>query len=274
MMMLAAGLALLAAILLWFAGRGEPPAKAARPGARQGRQGPELLYLVPRPLLVALVLLVVAGSGIGYRAAGVLAGAACAGLLSAAAVGLLALRRASIKRALLAELPGFVNQIVRRMTVGANLSQAVQQAALHVEDPLRQVLQRALQRAQLGDELADAFRHEARRIHLPELDLVATVFNINHQYGGSIVAALDNLVKLLQQRERAQRELRAMTGETRFTALVLGAMPLMMAGYLMLVSPDYLLRMWSDDGGRQLLLAGAGMQVAGVLTLWRMIRSI
>ncbi|MFC6671232.1 type II secretion system F family protein [Marinobacterium aestuariivivens] len=274
MLMLAALLSLLAAGLFWYAGRqpGAPvqaaPRKVARPALH-----PVLSALSLRSRLV-LAALVLAGGAVGYRVGGAVPAALGAGGIAALALMILLWRRSTMKRQLRAQLPGFLNQITRRVTVGANLSQAVQQAVQHTDKPLQRVLLRARQRAQLGDELADAFHHEARRTGLAELDLIATVFNINHQYGGSIAGALDNLVRLLQQRERAQRELKAMTGETRFTALVLGAVPALMALYLLLVSPDYLLRMWHDDGGRQLLLAGAFMQLAGVLVLWRMVRSI
>lgn len=191
-------------------------------------------------------------------------------LLSVAAMW----RRAARRRSLEMQLPAFINQVIRRLTVGANLGQAIAQAAALSTKPLAPLLERTLKRAQLGEEFADAFTTEANRCGLQEMALLATVIRINHQYGGSITSALESVVKLLQQRERARRELKAMTGETRFTAWVLGTVPAIMTVYMLFVSPQYLLRMWEDDGGRQLLLLGAAMQVSGVVVLWRMVRSV
>jgi tight adherence protein B len=71
-----------------------------------------------------------------------------------------------------------------------------------------------------------------------------------------------------------QRELRAMTGETRVTAWVLGAMPTMIAGFMVYSSPSYIGTMWYDPSGRTVLMVAGGFQALGVLILWRMIKSI
>ncbi|ANG64538.1 hypothetical protein A8C75_20060 [Marinobacterium aestuarii] len=265
------GLLLAAGLLLLLASRtGSEAPPAPAPRERPSR----LSMLGSNRSLLMLAVLIVAGVGLSYHMGGAYFAVVAAAVLPALAMLLVLYRRSVLQQHQRRQLPGFINQIVRRVTVGANLSQAVERAAKSIESPLADVLQRALHRTQLGDELAAAFHFEARRTGLNELALLATVFNINHQYGGSVVTALDSLAKLLLQRERAWRELRAMTGETRFTALVFGAVPALMALYLLLVSPAYLLGMWHDEGGRQLLLAGAGLQMLGVLVLWRMIKSI
>ncbi|WP_445399216.1 type II secretion system F family protein [Zobellella sp. An-6] len=184
------------------------------------------------------------------------------------------LRRSARKRQLLRQLPGFIGQINRRIDVGMSLEQAVQQSAAASASPLRGVLEQALLRVQLGEELAEAFHLKARLTGVAEFGLLASMFSVNHQYGGSIRGALNGLITLLEQRERSQRELRAMTGETRVTAWVMGSMPLLMVLYMLAVNPDYILGLWLDDGGRRLLFGGAALQLAGVLALWRMLRSI
>ncbi|NVL28716.1 type II secretion system protein F, partial [Pseudomonas syringae pv. actinidiae] len=85
---------------------------------------------------------------------------------------------------------------------------------------------------------------------------------------------MENLIKLIRDREQAGRQLRAMTGETRMTAIVLGLLPVSMAGYFLAVNPDYLLHMWNDGSGQIMLSMAFGLQVLGCLMLWRMLRSI
>ncbi|PSJ48135.1 pilus assembly protein TadB [Zobellella endophytica] len=184
------------------------------------------------------------------------------------------LKRGARKRQLLRQLPGFIGQVNRRIEVGITLEKAVQQSAAASQAPLGLVLERAVQRIQLGEELADSFSREARLTGVPEFGLLATMFSVNHQFGGSVREALNGLVTLLEQRERSQRELRAMTGETRVTAWVMGAMPLLMVCYMLVINPDYILGLWLDEGGRRLLYAGGLMQLTGMLALWRMLRSV
>jgi Flp pilus assembly protein TadB len=48
---------------------------------------------------------------------------------------------------------------------------------------------------------------------------------------------MENLIKLIREHEQGDRQLRAMTGETRITAWILGALPLGMVGYFLLANP-------------------------------------
>ncbi|MGR7920736.1 type II secretion system F family protein [Zobellella denitrificans] len=184
------------------------------------------------------------------------------------------LRRSARKRELLRQLPGFISQVSRRIAVGCTLEQSVQSSIGMTEAPLRTVLSRAQHRVLLGEELSDSFHKEARLNGVPEFGLLASMFSVHHQFGGSVREALGGLVSLLEQRERSQRELRAMTGETRVTAWIMGCMPLLMVAYLLAVNPDYILGLWLEEGGRRLLYFGAAMELAGALALWRMLRSV
>ncbi len=85
---------------------------------------------------------------------------------------------------------------------------------------------------------------------------------------------MENLIKLIRDREQAGRQLRAMTGETRMTAVVLALLPISMAGYFLAVNPSYLLHMWDDESGKIMLSVAFALQVTGCVVLWRMLRSI
>jgi hypothetical protein len=51
--------------------------------------------------------------------------------------------------------------------------------------------------------------------------LFALGLKVNHRYGGNASELLENLIKMIREREQAARQLSAMTGETRITAVVL-----------------------------------------------------
>ena len=70
------------------------------------------------------------------------------------------------------------------------------------------------------------------------------------------------------------RELAAMTGETRISAWVLSLTPISIAGYMMVVNPGYLDLMLQSPSGKTLLMTALGFQIAGVLILWRMLKSV
>ena len=104
--------------------------------------------------------------------------------------------------------------------------------------------------------------------------MFALGLKVNHRYGGNASELLENLIVLIREREQGARKLRAMTGETRMTAVVLGLLPVFVVGFFMVTNPNYMLKMWEDGGGQQMLLTALAMQVIGSVALWRMVRSV
>lgn len=183
-------------------------------------------------------------------------------------------RKGAIRRRILLQLPGLVEQINRRVKVGMSLSQAVGRSVSVLENPLRDIVERAIRRESLGTDLDASFAKEARVTGVKEFQLLGAVFRVNRQFGGSVSQSLDNLIELLYQNERSQRELKAMTGETRITAWVMGVTPSVMAMYLLVTDPQGIQTMWLDPEGRQALFFALGAQAVGALVLWRMLRSL
>jgi tight adherence protein B len=174
----------------------------------------------------------------------------------------------------LLQLPSFLNQVIRRVAAGTSVELAINDALDSVGQPLQGILERAGRRVRLGYELHDSLEREADITGLPEFHMLATVLRLNEQFGGSIRGVLENIVDILLVRQQGQRELRALTGETRITAFVLAALPVAAAGYMLLLNRRFFLDMWNDPFGHQLLLTAIVMQILGVTVLWRMVHSI
>lgn len=178
------------------------------------------------------------------------------------------------KEMMLAQLPGFVDHVIRGLGTGRTVENTVLLAAQQCRPPLRDILERVRVDVELGAQLADELQEVARVHRLRELQLLALAVHVNQRFGGSARELLQSIVTMIQQRDQAQRELRALTGETRLSAWVLGLLPVSVAAYMMAMNPDYLNVMWLDAGGRKVLLTALGMQIAGAVLLWRMVRSI
>lgn len=177
-------------------------------------------------------------------------------------------------RRMIEQLPVLLDHTVRSLKSGRTLSDAVLGAIDASREPLHDAMQRVRRNVQMGIGLDDAMQDLAELYDQDELRLFALGLRINHRYGGNASELLENLIKLIREREQGARQLRAMTGETRMTAVVLGSLPLGMAGYFLFSNPKYLLAMWNDSDGQFMLLGAFGLQVFGCLALWRMLRSL
>ncbi|RMQ50567.1 Type II secretion system protein [Pseudomonas cichorii] len=177
-------------------------------------------------------------------------------------------------RRMIEQLPQMLDHTVRSLKSGRTLADAVLHGIEAADQPLRDGMMRIERNVQLGVSLPDAARDFAELYERDEFHLFALGLRVNHRYGGNASELMENLIKLIREREQASRQLRAMTGETRMTAIVLALLPIAMVGYFMVTNPNYLMHMWNDSGGQRMLIVAFAFQVTGCLTLWRMLRSV
>ena len=177
-------------------------------------------------------------------------------------------------RRMIEQLPPLLDHAVRSLKSGRTLADAVLGAIDASEDPLQSAMGRIKRNVLLGVSLPEATHDFAELYEQDELRLFALGLKVNHRYGGNASELLENLIKMIRERDQGARQLRAMTGETRVTAVVLALLPVSVAGYFLLTNPTYLVGMWTDDSGRWMLVGAFLMQVFGCVALWRMLRSV
>lgn len=183
-------------------------------------------------------------------------------------------RRTNIRRRLTVQLPSFIDQVNRRVKVGMSIHRAIEQSSKTTSKPLSHVLERVSSRRSIGIELQDAFHKEYLITGVTQFRLLASIFNINTHFGGSITDSLDSLVQLLRQQDLSQRELKSMTGETRITGWVIGGAPILVGAYMLLQNPELLINMWNTEKGQFVLSMGFGLQAIGLFLIWRMFRKL
>jgi tight adherence protein B len=172
------------------------------------------------------------------------------------------------------QIPLFIDQVIRGLVTGRNVEGAIQLATEDLQEPLRHVILRAHKNVELGADLGDALKEAAQFHDVKELHMVALAIHGSRVYGGSPREMLESVVNLITQREQMRRELRALTGETRVTAWVLGSLPTLLLFYMFWANPEYIGQMWNDDVGHVVMIIAGSMQAMGALIMWRMIKSL
>jgi tight adherence protein B len=227
----------------------------------------------PATALSVLLLVMVLGLGV-QQLWGTLAALMWWVLVGTVAVFIPQIRYRQKLNKLISQVPLFIDQIIRGLVTGRNVEGALKLASEDIQDPLREVMQRVQSNVELGADLGDAMRDMAHFYEIKELHMLALAIHTSRVYGGSPREMLESIVNLIRQREQMQRELRAMTGETRFSAWVMGLLPSTIALYMVWINPEYVSGMWNDPTGRNILLAALTMQILGGLVLWRMVKSV
>lgn len=172
------------------------------------------------------------------------------------------------------QLAPMLDQVNRSLQTGRTLGDALLVAIEQAPDPLKSAMAKVSLNVQVGMPLAEAVEEVAELYEQEELRILALGLKVNDRYGGSAAELLNNLISVIHEREQAARQLKAMTGETRITAIVLALLPAAVAGYILAINPEYILSMWQESSGRIALLAAFVLQASGCYMLWRMMKSI
>lgn len=181
--------------------------------------------------------------------------------------------RMSRRRAkMLLQLPGFLDNLVRLLSIGNSLHAAFQFACSNVPQPLGGALAQASAGLNVTPDLGQAMAQLERTWGLPEFGLLAAVFRMSTRYGGRADMVLERVSSYIRDRQSAERELHALSAEVRMSAWILALLPVVVGGMIMLLNPGYFMRMWNDAMGQKMILIAGALQVAGSLLLYRLAR--
>ncbi len=178
-----------------------------------------------------------------------------------------ALRR---QQRIVRQLPGFLDGVVRLITIGSSLPAAFQAAAPASDQPLRDCLERAARMMRAGVEIDKALLQLSDLYRVQEFMLVAAIVRLSVKYGGRADVVLERMATFIRDREMAERELFALSAETRLSAWILGLLPIVIGSFIIFTNPTYFLGMWHDPTGRHLLYGAAVLQMIGVFLLFRL----
>jgi tight adherence protein B len=217
----------------------------------------------------ALALAVVLGLLGQARPTAILLGLA---LGAAAPLSLLRIRADRRKAAFDGQLADSLQLLAGSLRAGYSVPQAVDAIVREGEEPMSTELGRALVEARLGLPLEDALESVARRMGSVDFSWVVMTLRIQRDVGGNLAEVLSNVAATMRERERLRRQVRVLSAEGRLSAWILGLLPLVFGGYLLLVRPQYLQPLWTTTLGWLMLVSAAVLFAAGVVWLRRVVK--
>jgi tight adherence protein B len=224
------------------------------------------------------VILVASGGVILGALIGVLtqsAWFALAGLLVAPFAGQAYLTRRLRKRQRKFEeqFPEALTLIASSLSAGHTFLRSIQLMCEESEPPLSEEFSRVVHETQLGGSIVDALGHMAQRLAIRDVDWVVQAVRIQQTVGGKLADLLHTLADFIRAREELRREVLVLTAEGRFSAYVLGALPVFLLVLIQALNPGYMDPMF--EGWGWFFLAGAFVSVGiGMLVILRMVKKV
>jgi tight adherence protein B len=104
-----------------------------------------------------------------------------------------------------------------------------------------------------------------------ELRFFAIVLAIQQKTGGNLAEALGNLSVVLRARKLMREKIKAMSGEAVASAGIIGVLPPGVMALVTVMTPSYMMVMYTDPRGQMLLAAGGLWMAIGGFIMKRMI---
>jgi len=164
-----------------------------------------------------------------------------------------------------------IDVMVRGLKAGLPVNEAMKVIATEMEAPVGPEFLEVVQGQRVGITLEQGVERMVDRIPLAEVNFLAIVMAIQKSTGGNLAEALDNLSTVLRDRKKMKAKIQAVSQEAKASAAIIGSLPFLIGGGMMVLNPEYLNPLFHTDRGNLMLAISGGWMMIGVLIMSKMI---
>ncbi|MDR2197762.1 MAG: type II secretion system F family protein [Coriobacteriales bacterium] len=169
------------------------------------------------------------------------------------------------------QIPEALRSIGLCFSAGYSLQQALEQTAAETPDPLGAELWQAVCDVAAGRSIEEALGSLEQRTSAAELRFAIVALEVQHRTGGSLQELLESAASAVLAAGDLRRQLSVQTAQARLSARIVALMPLVLIAVLSLAMEGYLQAFFSSFAGLAILVVALGMELAGVLSIRRIL---
>jgi tight adherence protein B len=196
------------------------------------------------------------------------------GALVAGAIGLprwfVVFKRSRRVKAFLEEFPNALDIMVRAVKSGLPLNDGIRLIASESPEPVRTEFRRIVEAQQLGLSIPEAAMRMSETMPCPEAGFFGIVIQIQQQAGGNLSEALGNLSRVLRDRKKMKAKVQALSMEAKASAVIIGALPFLVAFLVYLSSPNYIMPLFTTSTGHMILIVSGVWMSIGIFVMRNM----
>ncbi len=204
--------------------------------------------------------------------ASALAFPACEGVAVALAVFSLRFMGARRISRFVDQLEAVLTMIAAAMRVGLGFRQAIILVTEEIPNPAQTEFMRVLGRSNIGIPLVDALDELAQTLPAEETDMMARIIRVQQQTGGDLAKVLEKLAGTIRERRRILRRIKAMTAQGRFGAMIIGALPVVVGGFIVATQKDMGDVLLFTEPGWIVLGGVALLEVLAIITMAKILQ--
>ena len=139
------------------------------------------------------------------------------------------------------------------------------------DPPLSLELRKTVDEYNLGLSMNDALGNLMLRLPSVDIQFFVSAIQTQSRTGGSLHELLEDLAETIRERMTLKRQVRALTANGRMTAMVLSALPFVVAGTMLYINPHYFDLLLKHPLGPTLLFLALCGQIAAYLVIRRIV---
>lgn len=180
-------------------------------------------------------------------------------------------KRAQRLAAVETQLPEALDFISRALVAGHSLPMSLELLADEIGAPLATELRKTVDEYNLGLSMEQSLENLADRVPSVDIRFFASAIGTQSRTGGSLHDLLENLAETIRDRGTLKGQVRAMTANGRMTAMILSALPFVIAGVMMLVNAEFFMILVRHPTGKTLLFLALCSQVAAFFVIRKIV---
>jgi tight adherence protein B len=169
------------------------------------------------------------------------------------------------------QFPVALDVFVRGLRAGHPIAAALDLLTVEMPDPIGSQFGLVVDEVTYGAELRDALQSMAERWDLDDMRMFVVSLSVQNETGGNLAEILENLSKVIRERQSMMMKVRALSSEGRMTATILTLLPVVTFTVLFVLNPKFFLDVANDPvfvpGFAFLVL----LYIAGFMWIRRMI---
>jgi tight adherence protein B len=144
------------------------------------------------------------------------------------------------------QFPVALDVFVRGLRAGHPIAAALDLLTVEMPDPIGSQFGIVVDEVTYGAELRDALQSMAERWDLADMRMFVVSLSVQNETGGNLAEILENLSKVIRERQSMMMKVRALSSEGRMTAVMLTVLPIFTFTLLFLVNPAFFLDVAND----------------------------
>jgi tight adherence protein B len=170
-----------------------------------------------------------------------------------------------------AQFPDALDMIVRSLRAGHPVPIAVNMVSREMTDPIGSEFGMVSDEITYGADLETAMRNLYARLGSEDLPLFVTAVGIQGSTGGNLGEILNNLSRVIRQRFKMRRKIRALASEARASATILSALPIGVFLMIQFVAPNFYSAVWHEHMTKLLLGGALSWMLLGNVIMFKMV---